>query len=80
MPHWLKEDTDPRRDLLGGDGVVERVDAENGDEAGVGPQQASYHPQGRRLAGAIRSEQGVEFAFADGQMERIDRKAIKTLC
>ena len=52
----------PCHDLLGGDGIGECVDAQNGDRAGVGPQQAGDHPQGRGLAGAIGAEQGVKFA------------------
>ena len=70
---------DPGHDLLGGDGIGERVDAQNGDRAGVGPQQAGDHAQGRGLAGAIGAEQGVEFAGANGQVERVDRRAVKTL-
>ena len=52
----------PRHDLLGGDGIGERIDAEYRDRAGIGPQQAGHHPQGRGLAGAVGAEQGVEFA------------------
>ena len=70
---------DPGHDLLGGDGIGERIDAEDGDRAGVGPQQAGDHAQGRGLAGAVGAEQGVEFAGANGQIERVDRRAVKTL-
>jgi len=70
---------DPCHDLLGGDGIGERVDAQNGDRAGVGFEQAGDHPQGRGLAGAIGAEQGVKFACANGQVERVDRRAVKTL-
>jgi hypothetical protein len=70
----------PRRDLLRGDRVVERVDPEYRDRAGVGPQQTCDHPQGRRFAGAVRPEQGIEFARADGEIKRVDRGAVKTLC
>ena len=69
----------PRHCLLGGDGVGERVDAEHGDGAGVGPQQARHHAQGRGLAGPVGAEQCVEFRAADGKIERIDRRAVKTL-
>ena len=69
----------PGHDLLGGDGIGERIDAENGDRAGVGLQQAGDHAQGRGLAGAVGAEQGVEFAGANGEVERIDRRAVKTL-
>ena len=48
-------------------------------DAGVGPQQAGDHAQRRGLAGAVRAEQRVEFAGADGEIEIIDRKALKTL-
>ena len=34
----------------------------------------------RGLAGAVGAEQGVEFAGANGEIERIDRGAVKTLC
>ena len=69
----------PRHDLLGGDGICERIDAQYRDRAGVGAQQAGHHPQCRGLAGAVGAEQGVEFASAHGQIERVDRGAVKTL-
>ena len=69
----------PCHDLLGGDGIGERIDARYRDRAGVGPQQTGHHPQCRGLAGAVGAEQGVEFAGANGEVERIDRRAVKTL-
>ena len=48
-------------------------------DAGIGPQQARHHAQGRGLAGAVGAEQRVEFAGSDGEIERIDREAVKTL-
>ena len=69
----------PGHDLLGGDGIAQRVDVENVDRAGVGPQQAGHHAQRRGLAGAVRPKQRVEFARTDGEIEIIDRKALKTL-
>ncbi len=71
---------DPRHHLLGGDRIGERVDAEHRDGSGVGPQQPGHHAQRRGLAGAVGAEQGIEFAGADSEIERIDREAVKTLC
>ena len=71
---------DPRRHLLGGDGIGERVDAEHRDRTGIGPQQAGHHAQRRGLAGAVGPEQRIEFAGSDGEIERVDREAVKTLC
>ena len=34
----------------------------------------------RGLAGAVWPDQGIEFARADGEIERVDRKAVKTFC
>jgi hypothetical protein len=65
--------------LLGGYGIGERIDAEHGDRAGVGPQQARHHAQRRGLAGPVGPEQCVEFAPADGEIQRVDRKPVKTL-
>jgi hypothetical protein len=66
---------DPRHDALGFDRIGERVDAEHRDRALVGRKQPRDHAQGRGLAGAIRSEQTVEFAGAHGQVEAVDRGA-----
>ena len=57
-----------------------RVDAEYRDGAGVGPQQACDHAQRRGLAGAVGADEGVEFARTDSEIERVDRRAVKTLC
>ena len=69
----------PCRDLLGGDGIGQRIDAEHRHRAGIGPQQAGHHAQRRGLAGAVGPEQRIEFAGSDGEIERIDREAVKTL-
>ena len=69
----------PRHLLLGGDRIFERVDAEDRHRSGVGPQQAGHHAQRRGLARAVGAEQRVEFAPAHGEIERIDRQAVKTL-
>ena len=45
--------------------------------AGVGPQQAGDHAQGRGLAGAVRAEQRVELAGAHGEIEAVDRGAVE---
>ncbi len=63
----------PGGDLLGGDRTAERVDAVDDDRAGVGPQQAGHHAQGGGLAGAVGTDQHVEFAAIDGEIERVDR-------
>ena len=69
----------PGHHLLGGDRIGQRIDPRYRDGTGVGPQQAGHHPQGGGLAGAIGAEQGVEFARANGQVERVDRGTVKTL-
>ena len=71
---------DPCHDLLGGDGLRKCIDAKDRDRAGVGPQQTCDHPQRRGLASAVGTDQGVELACAHGEIERIDRQAVKTLC
>jgi hypothetical protein len=63
--------------LLGGDGIGERVDAPDGDRARIRPQQPNDHAQGRRLAGAVRTDQGIELAAIDGEIERVDRRTVK---
>ena len=52
----------PRRDLLGGDRIAQRIDAEHRYRAGIGPQQAGHHAQRRGLAGAVGAEQRIELA------------------
>ena len=64
---------------LAATGSAKRVDAEDRDRAGVGLQQPGHHAQRRGLAGAVRAEQRVEFAGANREIERIDRRAVKTL-
>ena len=59
--------------------IGERVDAGDADAAGVGPQQAGDHAQGRRLAGAVRAEQRIELAGANIQVQPVDRGAVETL-
>ena len=48
-------------------------------EPASGREQAGHHAQGRGLAGAVGAEQGIKFAGADGEVERVDRGAVKTL-
>ena len=48
-------------------------------DAGIGTQQAGDHPQGRRLAGAVRTEQRIEFAGAHREIEAVDRGAVEAL-
>ena len=47
--------------------------------AGIGPQQAGDHAQGRRLAGAVGAEQRVEFAGANIQVQAVDRGTVEAL-
>ena len=69
----------PGGDLLGGNRIGQRIDAIDGDRAGVGPQQPGHHAQGRGLAGAIGADQHIEFAAIDGEIERIDRGPVEAL-
>ena len=69
----------PGGDLLGGDRIGERVDAADGDRAGVGTQQAGHHAQRRGLAGAVGADQRIEFAAVDGEVERVDGRPVETL-
>ena len=39
------------------------------------PDEAEQHPQRRRLPGAVRAEEAVHLAAADGQVHRVDRGA-----
>ena len=44
-----------------------------------GSQQAGHHAQSGGLAGAVGAKQRIKFAGSDGEIECIDRKAVKTL-
>ena len=50
------------------------------DGTGVGLQEARDHAQRRRLAGTVRTQERVELANADREIEGVDGRAIKTLC
>ncbi len=67
----------PRHHPLGRHRIGERIDAGTRDRAGVGPQQAGNHAQGRGLAGTVRAEQRIKFAGAHVQVETVDRGAIE---
>ncbi len=71
---------DPGHHLLGGDRIAERVDAEHRDRTDIGTREAGHHAQRRGLAGAVGPDQRVELAWLDREIERVDRKAVKTLC
>ena len=58
----------PRHQPLRRNRIGERVDAGDADAAGVGPQQAGDHAQGRGLAGAVRAEQRIKLAGANIQV------------
>ena len=49
------------------------------DRAGIGPHQPRDHAQGRGLAGAVRTEQRVELARPDGQIEAVDGRPVEGL-
>ena len=63
-------------------GLIAMMGATHGcrDRSGVGPRQPGHHAQRRGLAGAVGPDQRIELARLDGEIERIDREAIKTLC
>jgi len=65
--------------LLGGDRILERIDAEDRDRAGVGPQEARNHAQSGGLASAVGADQGVEFTGVNCEVEAVDRRTVKTL-
>ena len=66
-----------RREL--GDRIGERVDAADGDRAGVGTQQSGHHAQRGGLAGAVGADQRIEFAAVNGEVEGVDRRPVETL-
>src|SRR5476651_770533 len=59
--------------------MTERVNAVDDDRTGVGPQQSGHHAQGSGFAGAVGTDQHVEFAAIDGEVERIDRGPVEAL-
>ena len=56
---------DPRRDLLGGNGIAERVDPEHRNGTGIGPREPCHHAQRGRLAGTVGSDQPDLLAWID---------------
>ena len=68
----------PGRDLLGAHRVREGVDAVDADRTCIG-EAADDHPKGRGLAGAIWTDQSIELAAIDGQIELVDGEAVKPL-
>ncbi len=69
----------PGDDALGLDRILARVDAEDADVAAVGLKKAGDHAQGRRLPGAVGSEQGVEFTRRHPEIQPVHRGPGKTL-
>ena len=67
----------PGHDALGADGIGQRVDAKDGDRSAVGRKEAGDHAHGGRLARAIGSEQTIEFAGGDAQIEPVHRRALE---
>src|SRR5205823_8707349 len=59
----------PRRDAFGGDGIAERIDAEDLDAPGVGRQKARDHAQRGGLARAVGTQQRVKLASANRKVE-----------
>ena len=55
-----------------------QVDAEDRDCAAVGREQAGDHPQRGGLARAVRAEQRIELAGRDGEVEAVDRGAVRS--
>ena len=53
-------------------GVAPRVAAEHGRGAAVGAQQAEQDADGRRLPRAVRAEEAVHLALADGEVEAVE--------
>ena len=70
---------DPRHHPLGRDRIGERIDAEDRNRAGIGPQQPDHHFQGRGLAGAVGAEQRIELARAHAQVEVLDHRPVEAL-
>ena len=66
----LGHDADAPLDL---DGIGGRIDAENADVAGRGTQQAREALDRRRLAGAVGTEEAVEAAGRDLQIDAVHR-------
>src|SRR5262249_52421145 len=69
----------PCRHSLGGDGIGKSVDAIDLDRPPIGLEQAAYHPQYRRLARAVGSQQREERADGYVEVYPIDRWALETL-
>ena len=69
VEHWLVGQ--PRRDALGSDRIGQGIDAENLDAACIRRQQPGNHAQRAGLAGPVWSQQRVELAGTDRQIEVI---------
>jgi hypothetical protein len=53
-------------------GVGPRIGAEHARRPAVGAQQPQQHPDRRGLAGAVRSEEAVDLALLDGEVEAVE--------
>src|SRR5262249_12152225 len=62
-----------RRRRGGGAPPPPRITAEEARGAGIGAQQAEQDPQGRRLAGTVRSQEAVHLTVGHGQVQPIQR-------
>jgi hypothetical protein len=69
----------PGHEALGGDGIGQGIDAENGNGAAVGFEKTRDHTQNGGLAGAVGAEQGIEFARLDRQVDALDHRAVERL-
>ena len=55
------------------DAVGPRIAAEHGDRPAVGSEQAEQDPDRHRLPGAVRSEEAVDLAAVDLEIELVER-------
>src|SRR5262249_19547144 len=62
-----------------GNRIGERINTFDGDRAGIRSQQTDNHAQGRGFSSAVRADQSIEFAAIDGEIKRVDRRAVKAL-
>ena len=67
----------PGDDRFGGQRVLAGVDAEHRDRPGFRLQEARDHAQDGGLAGAVGSEQGVELAGFDAQLQVFDDRFVE---
>ena len=59
-----------------GVGLAHDVVPEHARGAGVGAEERREHPHRRRLAGAVRAQDSIDRAAADGQVDAVDRASL----